>query len=91
MEEQDKRDQDVHEMHIFNRWNGYGISEVNENMVCWGHVDCGLWLSVADSGVCQSGEEYYVAGKETAKSLDDMGARRSDGFLSQQRYRRDAW
>lgn len=32
--EAEKRDQDRFDMHIYNDWNGWGISEVLENYVC---------------------------------------------------------
>ena len=32
-QQQEKRCQDNYNMHIFNHWNGYGISEVIENIV----------------------------------------------------------
>lgn len=38
--QQQKRCQDNYNMHIFNDWNGYGISEVIENIVCV-HVNFG--------------------------------------------------
>lgn len=38
--QQQKRCQDNYDMHIFNDWNGYGISEVIENIVCV-HVNSG--------------------------------------------------
>jgi hypothetical protein len=36
-DEIDKRDQDCHNMYIYNDWTGYGVTEVMENMVCVSH------------------------------------------------------
>jgi len=33
--EQDKRDQDCHNMYIYNDFSGYGCTEMLENMVCF--------------------------------------------------------
>jgi hypothetical protein len=33
-EEEDKRTQDMLHMHIYNDWNGWGMSECLENFVC---------------------------------------------------------
>jgi hypothetical protein len=46
-DEIDKRDQDCHNMYIYNDWTGYGVTEVMENMVCVTHFP--LILHIADS------------------------------------------
>jgi hypothetical protein len=46
-DEIDKRDQDCHNMYIYNDWTGYGVTEVMKNMVRVSHFP--FILHFADS------------------------------------------
>ena len=74
--EVEKRDQDRFDMHIYNDWNGWGISEVLENYVRIVNLGRGRWRVLDERltlTIVKRLQQGYL--QEDCKPVQEMGIR----------------
>jgi len=82
--EVEKRDQDGFDMHIYNDWNGWGISEVLENyvrIVRLGRDRWRVWDERLTLTTVKRLQQGYL--QEDGESIQEMGIRGSGNLFSQ--------